>query len=330
MRIGIIAVIGALLFFACTDENALKIDVSHVNVDSFSIKRYEKEMFSIPNDSFISATKKLQNEFPVFLEGNTNDTAAVLMLKSFFQDPYMRELNALVQEKYPNLNALESQLLQAYKYFKHYFPELKTPQTYTYVSGLDAEFPVKYAIDNLIIGIDMYLGSEAKPYKISGFPVFRSHWMREDRIVCDCMEEIASGLLPEYNASGTLLDDMIYRGKILYFTQATIPEIQDSLLLKYNSIQIDYCNKYEAKVWSLIIESNFLFDKNPNVKGKFMKDGPYSTFLAKESPARMGYYIGWRIVSEYMKNSGSSIKELFNNNDSQQILKESKFRPKIN
>lgn len=330
MKKGLIFAVLALIVLGCSNENSLKIDVAKIEVDSFSIKRYEKLMFSIPNDSFVSVTQKLQAEFPVFLEGNIKDTAALLMLKSFFQDPYMQELNTLVQEKYPSLDALELKLSDAYKHFKYYFPAIKTPQTYTYVSGLDAEFPVKYAIDNLIIGLDMYLGSEAKPYKISGFPVFRSHWMREDRIVSDCMEEIATGLLPEYNATGTLLDDMIYRGKILYFTQAMIPDIEDSLLLKYSSSQVEYCQKYEAKVWSLIIESNFLFDKNPTIKGKFMKDGPFSTFLAKESPARMGYYIGWRIVSEYMKNSSTSLKELLSNTDSQQILKKSKFRPTIN
>ena len=59
-----------------------------------------------------------------------------------------------------------------------------------------------------------------------------------------------------------------------------------------------------------------------------MTDAPFTAGFAAESPGRLGAFIGWQIVREYMKESdGSTLKQLMENTNSQQILKVSKYKP---
>ena len=121
-------------------------DLSKSEIKELKIKRYEKAMFEIPQKDFVSEIKKYQSEFNIFLEGNIDDTNALLQLSSFFTDPYLRELWDTTKVVYKDLSVQESELKHSFSYLKHYFPEIKTPEVYTYISGFDINFPCYDAI----------------------------------------------------------------------------------------------------------------------------------------------------------------------------------------
>jgi hypothetical protein len=325
----LLGLVFVLAFQSCTEpKNKLKeMDVSGIPAPKVKIKRYEQAMFPLANDSFFSAVPGLQSEFPVFLQGDITDTAALIELKSFFVDPYMQELYKKVMNKYPSLDQVEMQLSSAMRYFKYYFPLSDSMDYYSYISGLDIQFPIKYAGNNLIIGIDNYLGKDEQIYYRSGFPKYKVQWMIEPRIVPDAMMEMASGLMPAEETAESLLEKMIYQGKLLYFTQAMMPDISDTLLLKYTNRQYNWCRTYEGRIWGLMIDNQFLFKKEKLMVAKFMNDGPFTTVFSNTSPARIGWFIGWRIVSEYMNRNEVSLKELLHEQDVKKILRLSKYKP---
>jgi len=322
-------VVGFLFFLtACVDSNNnLNIDVSDTALPKVKIKRYEQAMFRIPADSFIAIAPRKQTDFPIFLQGDISDTAALIELKSFFYDPHMIELYRLTMEQYPSLNMLEERLAKAMQHYHHYFPKAQAYNYYSYVSGLDIKYPVKFIDNNLIIGLDNYLGETQQVYVRSAFPKYQTKWFIPERIIPDCMVEIASGLMPEQEKGESLLDNMIYQGKLLYFAKAMQPNIADSLLLKYSEKQYAWCKRYENKIWGVMIDNQFLFKKEQNLIRKFMEDGPFTAVFSKESPARTGWFIGLRIVSEYMARNKVSMGELLLEQDSQKILKQSKYKP---
>jgi len=305
----------------------LDVDVSSTALPQIKIKRYEQAMFRIPADSFLAVAPKMQDEFPIFLQGDITDTAALIELKSFFVDPYMVELYQITMDQFPSLDMVEDQLSMAMQHYYHYFPVAEKYTYYSYISGLDLEQPIKFVGNNLIIGIDNYLGSNQRVYNKSGFPKYQSKWLIPERIIPDCMTEIASGLLPEQNKGESLLDNMIYQGKLLYFAQAMQPSITDSVLLKFSKSQYEWCRQYEGKVWGVMIDNQFLFKKEHRLVGKFMNDGPFTTVFSKSSPARTGWYIGWRIVSAYMARTDASLIDLLQEKDAQKILQASKYKP---
>ena len=49
--------------------------------------------------------------------------------------------------------------------------------------------------------------------------------------------------------------------------------------------------------------------------------------MPKESPGRLGYWVGYQIVNQYMKNEGVSLLDLMKNTNSQEILLKSKYKP---
>lgn len=318
-----------LLFMAScgNDEPNLEVDLSNINSVDVNIKRYEKVMFAIPQDSFLTEVRSMKKEFPVFLDGDMGDSLALLNLKSFFNDTYMRELNNLVQEKYPNLDAQKKELAKAMQHYYYYFDYPKSFTYYSYVSGLDINFPVKVIDSNIVIGLDLFLGQGTKAYELSGFPKYKSKWLVRESIVPDAMSELARGMMPENDLAANLLDQMIYEGKRLFFIQSMIPSISDTLLLHYSKSQLEWCQEKEARLWSLMIDNQFLFKNEVTVQKKFMEDAPFTSILSTEAPARLGHFLGWRIISKYMARSGASLKELLYEKDSQKILKVSKFKP---
>lgn len=318
-----------IALFSCTSENRFDVDISTIPSPNIKIKRYAKTVFSIPKNEFVAKLPTYQKEFPLFLSGDLTDTNAILQLKSFFVDPHLIELNNLVQKDFPNLNDLETSFNQAFRYLKYYLPEVPIPKVYSYVSGLDFKFPVKYANENMLIALDMYLGENTKAYQISGFPKYRNHWSIKESIIVDAMAEMATGLLPKNDASNNLLQQMIYEGKKLYFVKSMIPQVSDTILFKFTQNQLKWITANEANVWSYMIENQLLYDNSKQMIRKFMNDGPFNDLFAKASPPRIGAYIGWKILNGYISESNSDFRQMMLEDNAQKILKLSRYKPKL-
>jgi len=115
----------------------------------------------------------------------------------------------------------------------------------------------------------------------------------------------------------------------LFFIQAMMPNLADTLLLKYTQKQIDWCYENEARLWSLMVENQFLFGTDISIQKKFMDDAPFTSILSTEAPARLGQFLGFQIVSKYMAKTEEFLPELLAEENAQMILKKSKYKPKM-
>ena len=70
-----------------------------------------------------------------------------------------------------------------------------------------------------------------------------------------------------------------------------------------------------------------MYNKEYNSYATFFSDSPYTKGMPKESPGRIGYWVGYKIIDSYMKNNNVSVQQLMNNANSQDILLKSKYRP---
>jgi hypothetical protein len=324
-----LSLILVFILIACNTKNRFKIDISKIPAEEVEIKRYEKAIFAIPADSFIQNIGEYQSEFPVFLEGNMADTNALLSLKSFFIDPNMIELNNLVSNQLGSLSNIESNFSESFRHFRYYFPQLPSPQLYSYVSGLDFKFPVKFIQGSLLIGLDMYLGPKTKAYQVSGFPQYRNNWSVPEAIVPDVMNELCAGLLPPISSSANLLEQIVHYGKRLYFVKSMIPDLPDSLLYKYTAEQLNWAENNEGNIWGYLIENQSLFSTDKRIIRKFTDDGPFTDIFNKKSPPRLAYFIGFKMVEQFMIESDYSLPELLSEDNAMKIMKLSHYKPKI-
>ncbi len=329
-RILCISLIWMVLGMMSCSESApkLELDLSGTPMQEVKIRRYEQLMFQIPADSFFTVLPRYAAEFPLFIDAEQLDTPSVNNLIDFFSDGYMRELNAMVQTQYPDLASVEKELSKGFQYFKYYYPQTGNFVIYSYISGMDADFPVKILDSNLVIGLDMFLGAETKVYGMSGFPKYVSHWFTAERIVPEVFSEMAVALMPAQDASQDLLHQMVYEGKRLYFMKSMMPHVSDSLLLKYTSSQWEWAVKYEAKLWAMMVENQFLFKTDLQIRKKFLEDAPFTAILDTDAPARLGEFIGYRLVTRYMTKTQSSLPQLMEFSEAHQILKDSKYKPR--
>jgi uncharacterized protein YjaZ len=79
----------------------------------------------------------------------------------------------------------------------------------------------------------------------------------------------------------------------------------------------------------MLVEKRELYSTDWRVITKYTQPAPFTNGLSQEqSPGRIGVFIGWRIVSEYMqRNVQVTLHELMNETDAQKILQHSGYRP---
>jgi len=269
----------------------------------------------------------LSEKFDFFI-GDEIYTLKVLQIRDFIMDPLNRELAGDAAKMYPDLSFLENGLGEMFARVATARPGFKTPEVYTYVSGLMYEAPVEYLDSVMIIALDMYLGWDYKPYRAAGLPVFMTRRMEPQHILPECARQVAISFLPEENEPRSLLDYMLLHGKVLYAMDVFLPGTPDSLKIGYTREQMKWCENNEASIWRLFIDQEMLYRNDPFLNSRFIQDGPFTAGLPEGAPAMLGRFIGWQMIRAYMKKHPDlALLPLFEISDSQQILSESGYKP---
>ncbi len=291
------------------------------------ILRYEKALFEIPKDDFQSGISKIANKYKAFLGESQPSPEAISQLKEFVSNRQNQEVYAECLKRFPDLTGLTVDFEKAFGRLKSEIPEFVAPQVYTYVSGFDFQYPVKYTDSALIIALDMYLGSDYSGYPGLGIPLYISERLTPQHILPDCIKEIGMSMI-KTKKTPVLLDAMIEEGKALYFTDLILPETSDYLKIGYTKAQYEWCADNEDNIWSFLIENELLYSTEARSMSLFMTDGPFTASFSQESPSRTGTWLGWQIVKKYAEKTKIGLKELMANTNSQEILEKSGYKPK--
>ncbi|TVQ10298.1 MAG: hypothetical protein EA361_14205 [Bacteroidetes bacterium] len=270
------------------------------------------------------------DEFYLFLGDEINTPAGQQQLYDYVTNPFSREVYDDLLNVWPNVNSLEEQLNLAFRYFHYHFPEVHIPEVYTYLSGIDFEYPVFYQDDVMVIALDMFLGKNYVNYDRVGIPAFKRVRFTPEAAGVEVMREVGQTLLHQSSfVPETLLDFMIFEGKLLYFLDCMFPKHPDSLKIYYTSQHIQWAETNEGQSWTFMLNNELLYNTDRQLIQKMTGDTPFTAPFSANSSPRMGVYNGWQIVREYMRrNQDVSLSELFyERNDSRQILQGARYRP---
>ena len=292
------------------------------------LSRYEKALFALDKRKLKTGMATLYPEYSFFLGSNWQDTLNVLRVYNFLNDPNIRELYDLTMKKYPDVSKLQDELGGAINRFRQAYPEKPVPHIFTYVSGLDVENPVYYADTAMAIGLDLFLGNDVVAYEKAGLPKYKINRFTPEHLLPQCMLAISDHIIRVDEQNNTLLDQMVMAGKALYFLDVTLPDVQDEYKIGYSKQQLEWSRSNESNIWAFIIEHQLLFSSDPQGISKMMTDGPFTSGFASQSPGRLGAYMGWMIVRDYMREAdGVTLKQLMDDMDARKILKVSGFKP---
>ena len=320
------------ILFSCT-RNPLKINVSNVSLD-LKIKHLDLDLLKLKQAEMSSAIPLLKASYHEFFDiftyrmiaiGGTEQEDFPEMLYSFVSDTLIKNLETQVAQKIDTLQ-LRKELEMAFKHYKYYFPQKQIPVIYTCISGFHQSVVTSDKV--LGVSLDKYLGTKSRFYAQLSLPVYKRKNMHPQKIVPDMMEAWSTTEWPKADEGNSLLSQMIQDGKVMYFVDAMMPDLPDTLKIGFTRKQLDFCKKNEASMWTFLAEHKLLFTTDRmNIK-RFMDDGPYTSAFTDESPGRAGIWIGWQIVRSYMKqNKEVKLADLMEIRDYQAILNKSGYQP---
>lgn len=312
----------SILFFSCENEtNKFIIDDNKLPGIQVEVKRYGKSLFELDTINLAKELKLIEPEFPLFLNANLDDTANTNQIKAFVSDTALQRVYRKTIEVFPDNIYLNAQLTNFFKYLKYYYPEIEVPDVYTYISGLQYESPVYLQDSILIIGIDLYLNNDFTPYFGLGLPRYKIDCMRPDELIVDVAKEYYNQYFMKRSQQNTLLDRMLAAGKLMYYMDMMLPQTADSAKICYPKDQLNWVNENEKNIWAFLIDNDLLFSTDYKSQSKLMMDGPFTTGFSKRSPARIGVWVGWQIIGDYMDNNPDmKLEDMLKITDSQNFF----------
>jgi len=300
------------------------------------IVRFDKALLNVHEATVAQDIRVLYDEYPVFMPLWVEDILGIpsadttyleQQLPLFLSDTLygFKQTNAREQEVFANVQDMEQSLSKAFTRVKWLYPETEIPTLYLFVSGFQT--PVYFGEDLIGIGADLYLGSDYEYYNRVVYD-YQKQTMRPECIPVDVVSAYLFRTLPYTSTKSRLLDQMMYRGKVMYLTAQIFDELPAYEVMGWTKEQWDWCVRNEQAIWHLVMDKRDLFKTESLVLTGYLNDGPFTSEVSQDAPGRLGIWLGWRIVESYMEhNETVTLQELMAEPDAQHILEESFYKP---
>jgi hypothetical protein len=248
--------------------------------------------------------------------GLIEDTFTLQALEDFTQDTYIQDLHLEMKQRFSDVKEELNAFKMAISYLHHYFPEAALPQNIIFYNSLFTNSVV--SSENTVgVGLERYLGEQSKSIQeLPEDPFYPYIKKRMDRqfLVRDLvMSWIGSNVLPEIQDDKELADVMIQWGKHFYVLEACLPKAKKAVVLRYFPEEYEWAETNEKEFWNYLVAQNSLFKRDFKMALNIFSDGPFTSGLPIDSqaPPRLGQFLGWRIVKNYMnKNKNTSLAEM--------------------
>ena len=304
----------SLVFTGCSDD-PLKVDVSDIQLDLnlirldqavFNAKWFSPQLTNLMLSDEYGGYYQFYTQFILNNQMDVEDPNMGRYIAGFANDKTMKEFfraseDLFGQDKFdPYLYEIET----AFKHFKYYYPNEPIPVIFTFQSGFNYKIVPN---DTLLgIGLEWYIGSDnnlIKRLSPQAFPVYEKEKMQPEYLVVDVVKGFVKVKFQEKLKMEDLLSVMIFYGKIMYLTDAMIHDKSNALKMNYTDEEWDWCVDNEKEIWIFLAENNLLFDSSMREITKWVNNGPFTNGLPQESPSRVGIWIGWQMVKQYMEDN---------------------------
>ena len=307
------------IVLSCSEENRIKEEIAAIPVE-VGIERFDRIFADVTPENL----EDVKQKYPFFFPEKYNDSIWIQKTK----DTLQLEINQEVEKVFNNFSVEKEELESLLQHIKYYFPEVTVPRVITVTSNVDYRRKVILADNLLIVSLDTYLGADHHFYR--GIQVYLKRHFIRSQIIPDVATMYVRQLV-ELPRDRTFLANMIYYGKEMYLKDLFLSDFSDDAKMGYTEEQFAWADANEEEIWRYFVDKQLLYSTEEELLPRFLYPGPFSKFnleeIDKESPDRIGQYIGWRIVSSYMKNNNVSLRQLLVA-DAETIFSASKYKPK--
>lgn len=330
----IVLIVGCLLLAGC--QRKREYYPRTMEEQRVEIIRFDSALLAIRTEQSAEDVRALYADYqefmPQYVEQSlgvaSEDTAYLIdALPLFVHDTLygFDKTNMTVQMTFADMSGIQKELTHAFTRIHYLYPELYIPKIYTFVSGFNASVLFLDEGD-MAVGLDMYLGSDY-PYYNQVVYNYQKQTMRKECIAGDVVSGYMFAAFPFAASKGRLIDNMLYRGKMMYVCSTLLDE-PNYEVMGYTKEQWQWCVEHERQVWNRIMDKRDLFKTEQLLLTSYLNDAPFTSEISQEAPPRLGTWIGWRIAESYMNHHQEvSLQDLIANNDAEQILRDSYYKP---
>ncbi len=280
-----------------------------IEAQDIEIVRFDNALMNVHESSVAQDIRVLYDTYPVFMPLWVEDILGIPVSDT-----------AYLAQALPQFLSDTT-----YGFQKTIYPETEIPTLYLFISGFQT--PVYFGDDLIGIGADMYLGSDYEYYNRVVYD-YQKQTMRPECIPVDVISAFLFRSLPYTSTKSRLLDQMIYRGKVMYLTSRIFDELPGYEVMGWTKEQWKWCLSNEQAIWHLVMDKRDLFKTESLVLTSYLNDGPFTSEVSQDAPGRLGIWLGWRIVESYMEhNETVTLQQLMAEPDAQKILEESYYKP---
>jgi hypothetical protein len=315
-------VIVLTIFCSSCKNDPLDVDVSKVEVNLNFINA-DSMLYNSTDSRRILLNRNFKQSFPdlylfTFEKGlkiKTNvDTMYMNQLTIFYKDPYIKELEIELQRNFKTLSSEKQEIKDAMKHLKFHFKKMNSPKNVVFFNSLFSYNTLATNTD-IGVGLEWYLGPEHKLIKkssIQGLYDYMKAGMDRKYLVRDVVYQWVYAQI-HAPTDAKFAEDMVSWGKLLYCIEAALPEKDKAIILRYSPEKMKWAEENEKNIWKYFVEQKLLFKSDELLKLGYFNEAPFTKGLPKESPDRLGQYIGWKMVQKYMEqNPDLPLEKLLN------------------
>lgn len=314
----------SVLFFACTD-NICRDSVNPVELE-LNIQRLESSLFQSESSEDVVQFLTEHEDFALlFLHSDQypNDTILASRIFELIQNPSIDTLYQESLKAFEDFDQVTLKIAEGIGRLKSYYPQTRTPKIQTIVTGFYNDLLITN--DDIIIGMEYFIGENAtyKPQEIPEYILRRYTTTHLPSIVVKFIS--SQYVMP--SKGETMLAEMIDHGKSLYLLSKLLPCTPERILIGYTEEEWKDVFENDEIIWANFVTNKWLYETNHQIKQKFIGERPKVYEIGEKCPGRIGQWLGWQIVKNYVKNSEVSIAELMIETDANKILAKSKYKP---
>lgn len=323
-----------LLFNGCK-EDKYKVDTEKVTLD-VRFRRLDRDVFRTPKATADVVLADVRQKYPDFYReyfagvtglGDPDQPEFNVVLAGFLNDVYMNQLVDEVNKTYSQTEPQEKEITDAFKRYHTFVPEAAVPNVVFCITGLN--YAVVATDSVMAIGLDMFLGGNYEPYRALKFPDYIL--LRKDRehLVPETLQGWLLSEFPRSTAHNSLIDYIVYHGKIMFLLDIMLPDYADDRLFGYTPEAVKFIEENEAQIWAYFIENKLLFTDDSREIAKYVQEAPFAAGMPREVPGRIGYWVGRNLIRSYLEsNPGVTVAQLMADNDYKVIFTQSKYKPR--
>ena len=266
-------------------------------VQHFDSTEYQ-ELTPLQNDWWNVYNRRILGltDAPLFRDG----------LTAFMSDEKISSLYTDAVNRYADVTDLEKQLSQMLARYKTLFPNRPCPVVQMHVSGLNQSV---VTVGPLVsVSIDCYLGVDYPLYP-KRYHKYELRRHERNRILPDIAEVLLRNAIP-VNARGTMLDAIVYEGRIAYLMSGLLDTDSPDVLFAFTDEETAWLAENEAAVWTTVVDKKHLFSTNGQLIQRYIAPAPFTSILSQDAPGQTGRWLGWRIVSKFVQETGFSPERL--------------------